>query len=625
MADQSDGAVPVTFPNGRTALVAQVAASSRHRDLVERLALPAAGAVIVVVGAADSLPPELVPHLSVLFFRALVTAAEHAGAVVVDGGTDAGVMAVTGEAVAEGEGIVLVGVAPSAKVSYPGQPGDAEAAALEPNHSHFLLVDGADWGGETKTMFALADGLVARSAKAVGLVVGGGQVARNEVLEMVRRGWPVVVIAGTGGLADGIAAGLGRRSRLTTDQLDPVLGEIIRYGTFDVVALKSEPAVLAGVLRRRLGPDHSLESAWALHAELDEAAKRRQREFRSLQSTILWLAVLATLLAVTAGTLDTHRVLEDHWVRDRLLRYALILIPIAMTAAVGASARFRAGTKWVVLRGAAEAVKREIYRYRARCGPYGPGAQSAREVRLAERVGMISGSVMKTDVNLGAVEPYKGPIPPPDSVAGGDDGLSVLSAEQYVRWRLRDQATWYRAKTVTLERTLRRLRWAGIAFGGLGTFLAAVGLELWIAVTTAVVGAITTYFEYMQIESTLLHYNQASTDLETIQRWWISLPEDERVQSVTVNRLVEQSERVMHSESAGWVQDMHDAMTELRLQQERAEDEAASSPGGAARAGAAHAPVPLPTPPTPRGPDDLATKQATATRTARAKPRRPPS
>jgi hypothetical protein len=598
MANEHPDAVTATFANGRTALVVHTPRSTPPSDLIERLGLPSAGAVIVVAGAGDSLSPGLEPQLLDLFTRGLMSAAEDTGAVVIDGGTQSGVMALTGQAVAERDhGTLLLGVAPAAKVSYPPGPADGEAVPLESNHSCFVLVEGVDWGGETKTMFALADALVVQPAGAVGVVVGGGAVARREVLEMVRRGWPVVVVTRTGGIADDIAAHVAGRSTATAGRNDSELDEIVSGGAFDLVAMDSEPVVLAGVLRRRLGRDQSLESAWDLHAGLDEAAKRRQREFRRMQGTILGLAVVATLLAVTEGTLDANGVLEHHWLRSRVLHYAIILVPIAMTAAVGASARFRAGNKWVVLRGAAEAVKREIYRYRARCGPYGPAAQTTREARLAERVGTISSSVMKTDVNLAAIDPYNGPLPPSDSVAQGDDGFSVLSADQYIGWRLRDQAAWYRHKTVALERRLRRVRWAGIGFGGLGTFLAAIGLELWIAVTTAIVAALTTYLEYMQVESTLLHYNQASADLETIRRWWIALPEDERFHAGNVNRLVEQSERVMHAESAGWVQDMHDAMTELRNQQERTDDEGAASAsnpkatGAPAPAGGANGPV----------------------------------
>lgn len=585
MADQRAEPITVTFDNGRTAQVVHSARPVRPADLVAQLGLQTGGPVIVVIGGGDGLGADLVPRLSELFVRGLLGGAEDLGAVVVDGGTDSGVMAVMGQAVAEREhSTVLVGVAPAAKVGFPGRRADEGAVPLEPNHSHFVLSEGADWGAETKTMLALAEGLVAEPAKAVGVVVGGGRVARRELLEMVRRGWPVVVIAGTGGIADEAAEARGKHRPKAADERDPELAEIVADGHYDVVGLASDPMVLAGMLRRRLGRDHSLESAWELQAGLNQAALRRQHEFRRMQRAILGLAVLATLLAVTEGTLDASRVLEHHWLRQRVLRYALLVLPIAMTGAVGAAARFRPGTKWVVLRGSAEAVKREICRYRARCGPYGPAAQAGRELRLAERVGAISSSVMKTDVNLGAVEPYSGPLPPTDSVARGDDGFSVLGPEEYIQFRLQDQATWYRGKTVKLERRLRRVRWAGIGVGGLGAFLAAVGLELWIAVTTAVVAALATYLEYSQLESTLLHYNHASANLETIRRWWIALPDEDRVKRRSVNRLVEQSERILQSESAGWVQDMHDAMTELRSQQERADDEQAVSEGDASSA-----------------------------------------
>jgi len=583
MADQQTQAVPVTFANGRTAVIVSPAGSPRADDLVAQLGLPPAGAVIVVVGSGDSLGLDVAPRLSELFARGLLPAAEDTRATVIDGGTASGVMALIGQAIAQRDhGTVLVGVAPSAKVGFPGRPPGEDAVSLEPNHSHFVLTEGADWGDETKTMFSLAERLVAGSANPVGVVVGGGDVARSELLEMVRRGWPVVVISGSGGLADELAAWTREPPDRPEDHaralegepapIDPVLTEIITHGAFDMVALASEPALLAGVLRRRLGRDKSLESAWGLHASLDQAARCRQSEFRRMQGAILGLGLVATALAVTQGTLDTHGWLAGHWLRDRVLRYALILIPISLSAAVGASARFRPGNKWVVLRGAAEAVKREIFRYRARSGPYRPGAQDPREVRLAERVGKISSSVMMTDVNLGSVKPYEGPLPPPGSTAEGDDGFSMLSPDQYIGWRLQNQADWYRGRTVKLERTMRKLRWAGIAFGGLGSFLAAVGLGLWIAVTTAVAAAAATYLEYMQLESTMLHYNRASADLETIGRWWTALPDAERLQAQFANRLIEESERVMRSESAGWVQDMHDAMTELRSQQERNDD-----------------------------------------------------
>ena len=58
--------------------------------------------------------------------------------------------------------------------------------------------------------------------------------------------------------------------------------------------------------------------------------------------------------------------------------------------------------------------------------------------------------------------------------------------------------------------------------------LAVAGLQLWVAVTVAIVGALTTYLEAMQLEATIMLYNQAATNLEGIRAWWTALPPDSR-------------------------------------------------------------------------------------------------
>ncbi len=567
----SQRASTVRFLNGRTARLLKASEGPSPRQLLDNLHIEPPGALILLVGAADSLDPKVIPWLTQLFSRGLAPAVRKTDALLLDGGTDSGAMAVLGQAVGDRlPRLRLVGVVPAAKVSYPGGPPPAEdRAALEPNHTQFVLADVDEWGEETELFFSLADELADRTP-AVALLVGGGHVARAEVTQVVRRGWPLFVVAGTGGLADDIADPVtARESGRSTPVEDPATAEIVADGDIHLVSLKGEPRALTVSLLRRLRLDQSLELAWEQFAVLDDSAICEQKDFRRTQATILTLGVVATLLAVVQATLETEGVLDNHWTRD-LLRYVIIIVPITLSALLAAAARFRAGTKWVMLRGGAEAVKHEIFRYRSRVGVYSDEAHATtpRPVRLAERVGTISGSVMKTDVNLAALRSYTGPLPPPGSVAERDDGFTVLTPEQYLGVRLRHQARWYQGKVVVLERKLRRLRWAVIGFGGVGTFLAAVGLELWIAVTTAVVGAISTHLEYMQVESTLLHYNQAAADLETMRRWWTSLPPDAKGQQANVSRLVEQAERIMQSESAGWVQEMHDAMAELRRQQE---------------------------------------------------------
>ncbi len=407
---------PIDFPNGGRALVVEAASDASPSRLLGELGIQTPGAIVVVVGAADSLDPSIVPWLTQQFSRGLGVAAAKTDAVLIDGGTASGAMAVLGEAVADRKPRPdLLGVAPLAKVTYPGgPPADGERVALEPNHTHFVLTDGGEWGQETELLFQLADDLADGAHVAV-VLVGGGQVAREEALQTVRRDWPLLIITGTGGVADSLADAIAqRRADPEVEAIeDPVMAEIVAYRNIDTVALRSDPSELAGLILRRLRPDEPLELVWQEFADLDSNACRQQTEFRRMQLSILTLGVVGTLLAVTQGTIEAEGVLGNHWVRD-VLRYAIILVPITLAALLTAAARFGSGNKWLVLRGSAEAVKREIFRYRARAVVYSNTghARTSRQVRLSERVGTIAGGVMKTDVNRAGLRRYVGPLPP---------------------------------------------------------------------------------------------------------------------------------------------------------------------------------------------------------------------
>jgi hypothetical protein len=136
-----------------------------------------------------------------------------------------------------------------------------------------------------------------------------------------------------------------------------------------------------------------------------------------------------------------------------------------------------------------------------------------------------------------------------------------------VKHRVDSQAAWYLAKAATLERQARWLRWLAIAFGAAGTFLAAIGLQIWVAVTTAVVGVFATIVESWQLENSVTFYNQAAADLMAIRSWWQALPTAQQDSQATIDRLVEQAERIIRAEHVGWIQEMQDAMTQFRLEQ----------------------------------------------------------
>jgi hypothetical protein len=325
-----------------------------------------------------------------------------------------------------------------------------------------------------------------------------------------------------------------------------------------------------------------------------------------------------TTLVVVKVVLDGAGVLERYPTLDGWLHVVIVLVPITIATLAAAASRMRPGSRWVLLRGTSEGIKSEIFRYRARAGKYSRSQtrQKSREVKLAQAVGSAMGGIMRTDVNLLALDQASdakkkekqkaaaddATAPAPDPAA--DKKVTPLSPEGYVKYRIDDQIRWYRKRVRELERQAWRLRWLALGFGAMGTFLAAIGLEIWVAVTTALVGAYTTYLESWQLETAVTLYNQAATDLSSIRAWWVALSPADQSRQETTDRLVDQAERIMRAEHVGWVQEMQDAMTQLRLEQagdatsddtgrpeDDSQDESESKPASRTRRGATAASV----------------------------------
>ena len=167
-------------------------------------------------------------------------------------------------------------------------------------------------------------------------------------------------------------------------------------------------------------------------------------------------------------------------------------------------------------------------------------------------------------MNRSALLPYEGTIPPRMyGAALGDDGFSPLTPDQYIKIRLGDQLSYYQGKTVQLEGTLKVMQWSIYGLGGIGTLLAAVGFQLWIALTTTIVGVITVFLEYRQTENTLVQYNQTAADLANLKSWWAALSDQQQQDPANYDKLVEFTEAILHAEMAGWTQRMENALADL--------------------------------------------------------------
>jgi TRPM family ion channel len=210
--------------------------------------------VIIIAGGASEMNEQAHPDLIRLFTRGIVQVAVSNRALIIDGGTQAGVMAIMGQAVAEQQRrSTLLGVAPAGSVIYPGQStvitGD-EIAPLDPNHSYFVLVETDEWGGETDTMYELAKTLSA-NCPSLAVLINGGSITKSEVLHNVRQGRPIIVMEGSGRLADKIARLWQEKPSLIPDSQ---LSEIIQQGNIYVFPLTGSTKELVqlteGLLKR---------------------------------------------------------------------------------------------------------------------------------------------------------------------------------------------------------------------------------------------------------------------------------------------------------------------------------------------------------------------------------------
>lgn len=651
----------IARPNGSTLNVWAAPAGAPAAETAQALGLASGSPVVWVAGGDDALAPALQARLTQMLSRGLLRPLrDHMGSatpLVLVRAEGSGLPALLGRCVADGAGVRLLGVAPQALIDLPdvaaaGAPAAATAAGSGPRQppvpglSDLLLTAGSTWGDELREAMALATH-VAAGPRALLLLIGGGPAALPQVLAAVRQGWPVLLVQGSGGLADALVAQAGRGA---ADGDDAAVAEILADGKLGWITLGEKVAdavdALARRVRRDTGGDSVLRQAWQRFAIFDQAAARQQDGFNRMQLGILvlgvvvvglsvgrkqWLAdldekarkVAEATAAVSAKAASAAQALAQAGSEaasaasaaassaaaaaasaaraasavaepgaksgvDSVLFFLLVALPITVSALVALDIRFSPGKRWLLLRAAAEGIKREIYRYRA----MPPGDAGAADKALALAVEDITRRLARTEVNALAMPPFAGAVPPPNAVAAGDDGMSPLGPERYLRLRLRSQCDWYRRKTVAFHAKASWCQVAVIVVGAVGSLLTALSgsfddrMADWVAVTAAVSSALLAFLGYKQFEKTLVGYNQTATDLENLLAWWTALTHDEQADPANVTKLVTHTEKALADEQNSWAQSMTNALEDLRKGQPPSAARSGGGAGGAVGDGA---------------------------------------
>ncbi|MEY2685841.1 MAG: hypothetical protein RL375_39 [Pseudomonadota bacterium] len=599
----------ITTANGSKVTVVRAQEGDTPARLKQELALPVLDAVVVLAGGASALDPAVKPRLTQLIGRGLLRALGEFKSLCVLRAGDDSVADLVGACARDAlHQPLMLGVAPAGKVG----GGEGAMPALVPSLSHLVVAPGAQWGDEGRARIDLAQSVL-DGRHTMLLLIGGETRDLDEVLQAVRRRWPVVLVKGSGGAADALAR---QKEVGTAEGDDPVVAEILADGQLTQIDLASDIAVAVEAIAREVERACAglgvLRQVWQRFASIDAAAIREQKWFFRIQVFILLLGVFGAVIVASQGVLpevgsapaglgaalasagDAASAPASAAVvassssaasgLEVVLRVCLLLQPIVLSVFIAIAVRFNFGKRWVLLRTAAEGIKREIYLFRLHAEGY--ASDDRREKALALAVENITRRLLRTEVNTSSLPQPAGDIPPRNTIHPGDDGLSLLTTDQYVRLRLQDQLQFYRRKTVTLEVSWRRINIAMIALGGVGTLIGVVGggYVIWITVTTTLSAALASYMSLRQVENTLIGYNQTATDLENIHAWWMALETVEQQDPVNIKLLADNSEAVIGNEVERWNQKMSDSLEQLRKESE-------------ARAKAGKPPAPPPQPP----------------------------
>ncbi|HMZ06495.1 MAG TPA: hypothetical protein PK078_02680 [Anaerolineales bacterium] len=164
---------------------------------------------IVIVGGAGGMSDGDIAAVQAFFEKHLLPYALIKNAVILDGGTDNGVMAAMGRACEAGgiEDFPMVGVI--------AREIENIASMLEPHHSHFIFCPGSQWGDESEWIAAAAS-VLSDSQPTMAVLINGGQITWEDARNNVHYGRSVLIAEGSGRTADVIATtklGLGADSK----------------------------------------------------------------------------------------------------------------------------------------------------------------------------------------------------------------------------------------------------------------------------------------------------------------------------------------------------------------------------------------------------------------------------
>ena len=191
----------IPFKQGVNVKGANIEDDKDIQEALTELQIPHPKTVIVLVGGAGGIGFwDKFPMRKAI--RIIANLAEETRSVVVDGGTQAGIMKEIGKQRKQNKlSFPLIGVVFDSLLMR-----EDPESILDPNHTHFFLIPGEDWGDESAWISKIATA-IAGDQKSMTILVNGGNISRTDVQYSLLENRTAVVMRGTGRMANEITLG----------------------------------------------------------------------------------------------------------------------------------------------------------------------------------------------------------------------------------------------------------------------------------------------------------------------------------------------------------------------------------------------------------------------------------
>ncbi len=285
----------------------------------------------------------------------------------------------------------------------------------------------------------------------------------------------------------------------------------------------------------------TLLNTWARFAVYDQTASTIKDRFIGRRNIVIAITLIASVASIAVGVLD-----DRNQTLAVMFAIVAIVLPLVGTYLMNDTIKVTGTTSWIEYRYTAEMMRMHLYLFRMRAGIYAAVAVDKANNLLAEKL-----NVLTTQFN----ERKRDDLVPPEieqprsdeaiqtaikranRYTPTDDGLSDMTIDDYILWRVDNQRDWYETKVTEDFRNFKRsFRLSQIALLVGSIISALVGLiELEVVLVVAVMNAISVALEswnnVSMIGKTYALFQITAKQLEDQKTVWEAMQDDTEMEN----------------------------------------------------------------------------------------------